>query len=354
LVFADQSSSWTVAEENAFTALLNQKTSVLPVVASPPLAQKLPKSVSHVNAYIMDFFGSAWPQCLADQILSMMWLQRRTPKVFISYKRTDSGPIADQLYNRFNHLGYETFFDEASVPRGVDFQRELKWWLNDADLLIVLASPRFPRSNWCMEEVSFCQQRFIGVAVVQWPEAIYASENRIPFPEVNAITKPPDILRRAQSEQIVTLLPEEFDGAPDALPQLQLTTEGVSKVMTLCATQRTVGIQQRVNNLIPLARRLLPGASPVGGGSSPADLRYTEGGVKTFVRVLPFRPMPENIFQACIDGAAHGQVAGCFYAENDPHDPRAQALRWLANAKRKPQTSLSDGWLWASVGAALL
>jgi hypothetical protein len=123
--------------------------------------------------------------------------------------------------------------------------------------------------------------------------------------------------------------------------------------MKLCATQRTVGIQQRLNNLIPLARRLLPGATPVGGSFSPADLAYSAHGIKSFVRVLPFRPRPENIREACIDGVDYGEIAGCFYAENDPYDPRAQALRWLTNGKRKPDSSLSDGWIWASVGAKL-
>src|SRR5262245_28421749 len=144
VVFARKGSAWTTAEEKSFKKLLEDGVMVLPVVPDAPSAQYLPASLAHINAFVMGFFGEAWTECLADEVLSMAWLHRRTPKVFISYKRTDSAPIAGQLYDRFNHLGYETFLDEASVPRGTDFQRELKWWLNDADLLIVLASPRFP------------------------------------------------------------------------------------------------------------------------------------------------------------------------------------------------------------------
>jgi hypothetical protein len=360
LVFAGPGGKWSTAEEKSLQALLKRGAIMMPVVLDPKAAQFLPKSLSHLNAFVMDFFKEAWADCLADEILSRVWLHRRTPKVFISYKRIDSAPIAGQLYDRLNHLGYETFLDEATMPRAVDFQRELKWWLNNADLLIVLASPRFPQSRWCMEEVSFCQQRFIGVAVVQWPQAIYEGPRRIPFPGVGAGWRQPEIIRRAQSAQKLTLLPEDFAGAPirrnanPKLPERELTPEGLGKILTLCATQRTVGIRQRLNNLIPLARHLLR-ATPVAGAFNPADLACVNAGsTQSFVRVLPFRPRPENIRQACVDGVAYGRLAGCFYAENDPRDPRAQALLWLANGKRKPNKKLSDGWLWASVGARLL
>lgn len=361
LVFAKQDSRWNELEEKGFKTLLAEGVMLLAVIPDPPAAQGLPKALSHLNAFVMSFFGDAWVECLVDEILGMVWAHRRTPKVFISYKRTDSGPIAAQLYDRLSRLGYETFFDEASVPRAADFQRELKWWLNDADLLLVLASPRFPSSTWCMEEVSFCQQRFIGVAVVQWPDAIYSGESRIRFPGVEPGAIRPMIVERAQPKQIVTLAPEDFADDPLTsrgvsdlnLPERELTAAGMSRVLKLCASQRSVGIQQRLDNLIPLARRLLPGATPVGGAFGPADLAYQDGSGPAFVRVLPFRPRPEHIRQACIDGVKHGQVGGCFYAENDPDDPRAEALRWLANAKRKLDPKLSDGWVWASLGAKL-
>lgn len=361
LIFAGNGSTWSAAEEKSFRLLVDSGVIVLPVVEDPPTARFLPKAVSHLNAFVMEFFGDAWAECLADEILGKVWLHRRTPKVFISYKRTDSAPIAGQLYDRLNHLGYETFLDEASVPRAADFQRELKWWLNDADLLIVLASPRFPLSKWCMEEVSFCRQRFIGVVLVQWPDEIYRGNPRIPFPDIGAVAKQPEIIERARPRQKLMLDPGDFAGSPvvpgnvdPRLPERELTPAGISRILKLCATQRTVGIRQRLNNLIPLARSLLPGATPVAGAFNPEDLTYVNAGVHSFVRVLPFRPRPEDIHQACRDGVTYGSVvAGCFYAENAPSDPRAEALRWLANGKRKPSKELSDGWLWASYGAKL-
>jgi len=280
--------------------------------------------------------------------------------VFISYKRTDSGPIASQLFDRMNHLGYEVFLDEASVQRGADFQRELMWWLNDADLLIVLASPRFPKSQWCMEELAFCQQRYIGIAVVDWPRQIY--EGQLRFPDVDATTRRPVIASAATADQMITLEAPDFDGDVPALPgpgdpklpERKLSNEALDRIIALCARQRTVGIRQRLDNLVPLAQRVLQGATAIPGAHFPGDLAITSAtGATSFVRVMPFRPGPENIQQACIDGVSHG-ISGCFYAENDPQDSRAEALRWLASGNRPRRPGLSEGRVWACWGDQIL
>jgi hypothetical protein len=356
VVFAEKGSAWAVKDDPTFMKLLAAGVSVLPVIPDAPSAKYLPSALSHVNAFVKRAYGKAWAECLADEVLSLAWLRRRTPKVFISYKRLDSGRIASQLFDRLNHLGYETFLDEASVRRGADFQRELKWWLNDVDLLVVLASPRFPSSKWCMEEISFCQQRFIGVAAIQWPDEIYDSGSRLRFPKVNAKSTKPVIVSAAMSDQVLTLKPSDFLGVPRRgdpnLPARELTRGALDRVVAMCARQRTIAIRQRLEELIPLAQRVLPSAAPVAHCLGDLTFHDLQGGT-SFVRVLPFRPKAENIYQACIEGAGYG-VAGCFYAENDPRDPRAEALRWLANGKRASSATLSEGRVWACCGGVLL
>lgn len=356
LVFAEKGSVWSAQDELNFKKLLADGVTVLPVIPDAPSAKYLPPALSHINAFVKRSYGNAWGECLADEVLSLSWLRRRMPKVFISYKRLDSGRIASQLYDRLNRLGYETFLDEASVPRGADFQRELKWWLNDADLLVVLASPRFPWSRWCMEEVTFCQQRFIGVAAIQWPDEIYADPPRLRFPQVGAQSIRPVIIKAAMSDQVLTLRPTDFRGLPRSgdpdLPSRELTRGALDRVVAMCARQRTIAIRQRLEELIPLAQRMLPAAEAVADSLGDLTFEDQQSG-PSFVRVLPFRPRPENIHEACVEGAGRG-VAGCFYAENDPHDPRAEALRWLANAKRKTSASLSEGRVWACCGGVLL
>jgi len=360
VVFAAKGAQWTPRENAKFAKLIASGSGVLPVIADAPSARYLPQPLSRFNAFLRTTYGLAWPDCLADEVLSMAWLRRRTPKIFISYKRSDSAAIAAQLYDHLNRLGYDTFFDEATIERGADFQRELKWWLNDADLLIVLASPRFPNSKWCMEEVTFCQQRFIGVAAIEWPDEIYGGAARLRFPTVRRTTKKPVVLLATMPDQALTLKPTDFagiratwvkDGDPD-LPSRGLTKNALARVLSTCARQRTVSIRQRLEDLIPLARAVAPAGDTVEDGLSFGDLILREqGGGKSYVRVLPFRPRPEDLRQASADATGYRAV-GCLYAENDPYDGRAEAIRWLMNGKRA--SGSSDSFVWACCGGVIL
>ena len=362
LVFAERGSSWTSRQTAIFERLLRDGVSVLPVIPDPPAARFIPPALAHVNAFVRRSFGKHWSESLVDEVLGLAWLRRRTRKVFISYRRIDSGKIAAQLYERFNYLGYETFLDEASVRRGLDFQRELKWWLNDADLLLVLASPRFPLSQWCMEELTFCQQRFIGMAAIQWPREIYAGDRRLEFPQVGRKATPPVIAQAAMSDQQLTLRPVDFRGIPASwsrlrrpdLPSRELTAAALDRVIAMCAKQRTVAIRQRLDDLIPLARSMLAAGDSVVRTRELGDLSIRDKrGNRSFVRVLPFRPQPESLHRSYVDGAGY-QVAGCFYAENDPQDARAEALRWLTSGIRAPGRRQPKGKLWACCGGVLL
>jgi hypothetical protein len=126
VVFADKDSRWTTAQLQAVQQLVDQSTLILPVIEDGPAASFLPTGIGGINAFKMQDSGSAWVDSLVDETLSMVWLKRRTRKVFISDRRIDSAPTANQLFARFNELGYEVFLDDASIGRGLDFQQELK------------------------------------------------------------------------------------------------------------------------------------------------------------------------------------------------------------------------------------
>lgn len=364
VVFAGKGTTWSPRQERAFVELTRQGAGVLPVIANAPAAKYLPRALRKFNAFLRTTYGDAWAQCLVDEVFSMAWLRRRTRKVFISYKRLDSGPIASQLYERLSRLGYETFLDEASIQKGQEFQRELMWWLGDADLLIMLASPRFPASKWCMEEITYAQTHFVGVLTVEWPREIYDENAPLPFPKIRG-TVPPLALKRAMDDQRLRLKPGDFSGVGTVgrarglgrrldLPSRTLTESGLTKVIAACARQRAVAIRQRLDNLVPLAQEVLLPDGTVEHGADFGDLSFTDrSGQRAFVRVLPFRPGPETIHQACTDGAGH-DVAGCFYEECDQHDARAKALLWLANGTRPGKGLSSRSRLWACSADALL
>lgn len=361
VVFVGGQRRWTVAEQQALEHLVAVRASaVLPVIRSAPSAIYLPIALKPINAFQQDAYDADWPSGLVDEVLAMAWARRRTRKVFVSYKRTDSAPIAGQLYDKLNRLGYETFYDDASIDRGSDFQRELKWWLNDADLLLVLLSPRFSQSLWCVEEIAFSQSRFVGVLVVNWPNEAYADPHGNGFGGSGAAMGQPPLLQSAMPDQQMALSLADFKGAGTAprgaadLPARELSDAALMRVLAACARQRSVAIRQRLDNLIPLARDVFSTQGPVDAGPLLGDLTFRdEGRRKCFARVLPFRPQPETIFQTYQESEGFDRV-GCFYAENDLDDPRARALRWLGGNNFSEVTPpVATSCVWASGGKVL-
>ena len=352
VVFPADPLGWTTADYGRHEHLANAKHAVIPVVDTATLAGSLPRAVRRFNAFQQTLWGSGWHEGLIDEVLSHAWLRRRERRVFISYKRTDSEPIANQLHDALTRRGYTAFLDDVSIPKGLDFQAELNWWLNDADLLLVLLSPNFEESPWCMEEIAFAQGRAVPLVVVEWPDSAYSS---IPFAAASQAPTRPSIQRSASDEQRLKLedLPRasDFDRALGAeLWQCALGNETVRRILALCARERSKAILRRMEDLVPFAKEMLAPSS-VFSHQSPGDFTFSyPAGQQHFVRVLPHRPTAASLHDAYFASTVE-QVVGCFYSECDPKDPRAEALRWLADAPRSASGSApKETHIWAFAG----
>ena len=73
-------------------------------------------------------------------------------RTFVSYARADR-----QQLERFctyaadlRHDGVE-FFDDRGIPPGSDFENTLLTQLDDADIVVLLLTPNFIASDWCMQ-----------------------------------------------------------------------------------------------------------------------------------------------------------------------------------------------------------
>jgi hypothetical protein len=104
VVFASRASRWTNAQEQALQQLVGASALVLPVIETGPDAIYLPQAIGKINAFKKHDAGAAWADSLVDETLSMAWLNRRARKVFISYRRIDSAPLANQIFSRFNWI----------------------------------------------------------------------------------------------------------------------------------------------------------------------------------------------------------------------------------------------------------
>ena len=104
---------------------------------------------------------------------------RQTRKLFISYRRTDSAKIANQLFDALNRRNYDTFLDDYSIAAAQDFQEELNHRLSDCDVLIQLYTENFSKSQWCQEEITNANQKRIGVLAIIWPNQKLDPHNQL-------------------------------------------------------------------------------------------------------------------------------------------------------------------------------
>jgi len=352
IVFADADSQWSEADKARFETLASNGAVVLPVIAAALDAKHIPDTLKKYNAFFTSSWGQQWPTGLTDEVLSIGWTKRRERKIFISYKRSDSQVVANQLYEALTRRQYLCFLDDISIEKGADFQNELKWWLNDADVLLVLLSPNFPASEWCMEEITFAQSRSVGLVAVDWPDSVYRTISPRSFPSiVPGVVTRPVVLDAVDPDQRLKL--DDSDFAGDALGNLveqPLSEGGLLRVLESCARQRSICIRQRIDDLVPLAKEALHVTGTFTQGKDLGDFEFTnDAGERHFVRVLPFRPDAKAVWEACQSGAA-SDIAGCFYSEYAVTDIRANALKWLANRPHETAGMAKQSRVWACIG----
>lgn len=101
--------------------------------------------------------------------LETLRLLRKTRKVFISYKRTESTAVANQLFDVLTRRNFDVFLD-SYVIRGADnFQNELFHRMSDCDVVVQLHTSDFMKSEWCRAEVEMANMKQIGLVEVAWP-----------------------------------------------------------------------------------------------------------------------------------------------------------------------------------------
>jgi hypothetical protein len=359
VVFPINGDAWSAADTQHCAGFASVDHPVLPVIGCADDARGLPPALARFNAFQTDPWHRSWAVGLIDEVLSYGWLQRRERRVFISYKRTDSGPIAQQLYAALTRLGYVTFLDDVSIDKGLDFQRELKWWLNDADVVLVFVTPNFENSKWCMEEINFARANAIGLLGVEWPGSVFGAVPARAFPRSApapaGLQSPAPVIDNIDADQRLQLTESDFMGtAADPLWEQELTAAGLDRIVTHCARQRAMAIRLRLENLIPQAARILKPPGPLQSAYSPGDFTFTDAaGEQHFVRVLPFRPDARALHAAFQEAGARSHV-GCLYGESDPTDPRAEALRWLATGRRGNGANAHQMRVWACQGERTL
>jgi hypothetical protein len=127
--------------------------------------QLLPQALKMYNAA---FWNNA-PAELATTVLTAAGLAPESHRIFISYRRLETEPLAEDLFETLNRLGFNVFLDRFAVPPAVDFQRRLHHDLAEKAMVLLLESDRFGESTWTTEEITYCKRYELGLYALRMP-----------------------------------------------------------------------------------------------------------------------------------------------------------------------------------------
>lgn len=102
-------------------------------------------------------------------ILENLSLLRKDRRLFISYRRTESTGVADQLSDSFTEKGFDCFLDTRSVRPSDNFQNELWHRMADSDVVILLDTPGFRTSEWTVAELTQANSTSVQILHLLWP-----------------------------------------------------------------------------------------------------------------------------------------------------------------------------------------
>lgn len=107
---------------------------------------------------------------LALTVLARAGVTSFDRRVFISYRRTDTQPMALQLFQTLTERNYSVFLDTVSIHPGVDFQQQLFEHLADKSMVVMLESKTFFDSPWTQQELSYTLRNDLSLLVLRLPE----------------------------------------------------------------------------------------------------------------------------------------------------------------------------------------
>ncbi|MCJ2121270.1 toll/interleukin-1 receptor domain-containing protein [Methylobacterium sp. J-077] len=149
--------------------LLEDSAVIAPVVSSLiRVSNEIPPQLRHINAVSLSAPGDAIIR-LTTLIFETFRLLRRERRLFISYKRNGSQPLADRLYEALDARGFDVFIDVRSVPPATDFQNELWHRMTDSDVIILIDTPGFREGRWTAAELAQANATNVQILHLLWP-----------------------------------------------------------------------------------------------------------------------------------------------------------------------------------------
>ena len=156
--------------------------SVMTVLPAGPVLDMLDASTGQDPTHLLRRVNaSQWQSSPAEALAGIMAradITTSASRVFISYRRLETQPLAVQLFDRLTHEGFDVFLDRFSIPEGLDFQRRLLQELEDKSMVVLLESKFLKDSPWTQHEIDFVKVYRLGLATIRMPD-VHESDRQV-------------------------------------------------------------------------------------------------------------------------------------------------------------------------------
>lgn len=161
--------------------LINDASLILPITNDlTQFKQTIPKLLETINGFELSSDENI--ESLVGVIMEGLGLLRNTRRIFISYKRDESSKVAIQLFEGLEKNGFDVFLDTHSVRPGEPFQEELWHRMADTDIVVLLNTPGFLKSEWTAKELAKANAMMIGILQLIWPTHNQEREAELSIP----------------------------------------------------------------------------------------------------------------------------------------------------------------------------
>jgi hypothetical protein len=250
-------------------------------------------------AVLRAFNAEFWSQGITEvvpAVLSSAGITLDSQRVFISYRRLETEPLAHQLFDRLTRAGFDVFLDRFSIESGVNFQQRLHQELLDKSMVLLLESAHIDGSTWTEQEIAFSRRYGLGLLALKLPDR-----------KTGLVSIDPDERYDLEEEWFVVSTPQRIDnpkrpqdrapGEPTSFDQWSdLKEEELEKVVTLTKRvhdQATFRRRRDVRENVIAVLKTFPGVVPSSAGSDGilrVDVTDIDGEKHDFGLWLTTRP----------------------------------------------------------------
>lgn len=228
LYFGDENSDFRDLDK--LQVLISKAILILPIVSDlTHFTVQMPGELKNVNGTCLN--GTEGVEGIVSCILEGFGLLRASRKLFISYKRDESSSVAIQLFEQLEKNGFDVFLDTHSIRPGEQFQDELWHRMTDSDVIVVLNTPNFLKSNWCEQELAEANSKSIGILQLIWPGHVLEDMAKLSIP-----------IQLSDTDFVKSVVGDPIES--------RLTEETMSKIVQTVESLRARSLASRQNNLI--------------------------------------------------------------------------------------------------------